>query len=204
MQQIQSSTSAGGAGARARGATTGDQPTTQGALANRLYCAGMGDEAIGRVLRTIGALRIRAHWYAGGSKYRRPRDTSESETTAQLVLPLLQALGWTAQQTAVEWRCIDIALFRRLPREDQHVDSVVEVKRFGTDCFKAKSQALGYAAARPNCMRVVLTDGICYGVYLRRRGRFRLHAYLDLERPCDAYPRLRCLGAKDALLALLP
>jgi hypothetical protein len=169
-----------------------------GALGDHLYRAGLADEAIGRIFRAMGALRLRAHRYALEGQ------PSEPETAAQLVLPLLQALGWPPQLTALEWNHIDIALFRRLPRDDKNLEAIIEVKRLGTDCFKALPQATRYGKARPGCRRLVVTDGACYGIYRREAGGFTLHAYLDLHRPRDSYPALSCHGTQEALLSLLP
>ncbi|MCA1599861.1 MAG: hypothetical protein LC769_12790, partial [Chloroflexi bacterium] len=53
-----------------------------------------------------------------------------------MVVPLLRALGWSAQRTAVGWsqrraakqRFIDVGLFGRLPRSDASLSIVVEGK----------------------------------------------------------------------------
>lgn len=53
-----------------------------------------------------------------------------------------------------------------------------------------------------SCGKLIVTDGLRYGVYLRKDGTFegKPDAYLNLTRMRDAYPDLGCRGAKDAFL----
>ena len=146
-----------------------------------------------------------------GQYYRREDvKPSEAETRAYLVIPLLRALGWTPQKMAVEWPIkrkgrIDIALFGAMPRKDEHISTVVEVKRLGNACLPATSQALNYAAGRVACKRIIVTDGHRYGVFVKSSsGEFAPHAYLNLTRPRHKYPVYGCGGAKDALFAMTP
>jgi hypothetical protein len=130
---------------------------------------------------------------------------SEHETVAYLVVPLLRAIGWTPQRMAVEWNHIDVALFERLPRSDGSLRVVVEAKKMDNSCLSAASQAMSYAQPRPLCQRLIVTDGMRYGVYTRSQtNSFELHAYLNLARLRGDYPVYRCTGAEDALLAMAP
>ena len=71
-------------------------------------------------------------------------------------------------------------------------------------CLSAMSQALSYAQSRNGCHRLIVTDGLRYGVYIREQQVFRLYAYLNLTRlRCD-YPILGCKGAEEALLGMAP
>ncbi len=105
---------------------------------------------------------------------------------------------------AIEWNQVDAALFDRLPRTDANLAVVVEAKRRNNSCLTALSQAEIYAKTRPSCKRLIVTDGIRYGVYARGTEGFVLNAYLNLTRLCEAYPVYRCAGAKNALLMMTP
>ena len=107
---------------------------------------------------------------------------------------------------ALEWSKIDIALFSRMPREDDHLSVVVEVKKVGNACLSwAVSQAQDYASPFPNCSRLIVTDGLRYGIF-RKTGedKFSRYAYLNLTRLRNEYPVYRCKGAKEAILAMTP
>ncbi len=107
--------------------------------------------------------------------YQRANKPSEHETVAYLVVPLLRALGWTPQRMAVEWNRV------------------------------AMSQAMSYSDGKTACHRLIVTDGLRYGVYTRIKAEpFQLHAYLNLTRLRHSYPIYECSGAEEALLAMAP
>ena len=66
------------------------------------------------------------------------------------------------------------------------------------------SQALSYAQTRYGCHRLIVTDGLRYGVYVWEEQVFRLYAYLNLTRLRRDYRVLGCSGAEGALLAMAP
>jgi len=105
----------------------------------------------------------------------------------------------------IEWNHVDVALFQKLPRIDENLRVVVEAKRMNLSCLSARSQALGYAQGRKACHRLIVTDGLRYGVYRRNKDKsFTLHAYMNLARLRDEYPILDCHGAREALLSMAP
>jgi len=138
--------------------------------------------------------------------YHKERDPSEFETEAYLVVPLLRALGWTPQKMALEWNKVDIALFDRLPRDNANLIAVVEAKKKGTSCLTAMSQAQRYASAMENCTRLIVTDGLRYGVFIKERGSvdYLLHAYMNLTDYRREYPVYSCKGVCEALWAMTP
>lgn len=163
-----------------------------------LFDQGVASASIESLLMEMGELERIAKWY------KRSEKPSESETVAYLVVPLLRALGWTPQKMAVEWNRVDVALFSSLPRCDENLGVVVEVKRMDKSCLTAISQAQGYAQTRHNCHRLIVTDGIRYGVYVKEQDEFTLHAYMNLTELKDNYPIHECHGTKMALLAMTP
>ena len=95
-------------------------------ISDFLFDKGISANSIDSLLNQMGELVRIANWYN-----RTEQDTSEKETVAYLVVPLLRALGWTPQKMAVEWRKVDIALFDRMPRKDDHLVVVAEAKKGG-------------------------------------------------------------------------
>lgn len=167
-------------------------------ISEYLFDRGVASSAIQHLTGQIDELTRIAKWYD------RTSGPSEAETIAYIVTPLLRALGWTPQRMAVEWAGVDVALFQALPRSNENLAGVVEVKPKGQACLTARSQAQAYAEqpGRESCRRLIVTDGLRYGVYLRENGTFKNEpdAYLNLTRMRDAYPVLGCKGAKDAFL----
>ena len=173
-------------------------------VADYLFDAGVAADSIDTLVSHMDDLRRIASWYA-----RNQIKPSERETVAYLVVPLLRTLGWTPQRMAVEWNKVDLALFDCMPRENTNLSIVVEAKAKDNSCFTAESQAKGYAErnGREQCRRLIVTDGIRYGIYLRQeKGQepatsdsYKLEAYLNLTRMMDDYPVLECKGAKEAL-----
>ncbi|PHV21349.1 hypothetical protein CSQ92_18545 [Janthinobacterium sp. BJB446] len=168
-------------------------------ISSFLFDHGVASSSITSLLNEIGELTRIGKWY------KRSQKPSEHETVAYLVVPLLRALGWTPQRMAVEWNRVDLALFERLPRKDSNLCAVVEAKKMDDSCLMAMSQALRYAETRTDCHRLIVTDGLRYGVYTRPgEGAFNLYAYFNLVRLRKDYPAYRCMGAREALLALAP
>lgn len=172
-------------------------------ISDYLFDQGMASASIHTLLHEIDELVRVARWY------QRSQDgPSESETIAYLVAPLLRALGWTPQTMAIEWNRVDVALFYHLPRHDENLAAVVEAKPNGSSCLNAKSQAQHYAeeTGRATCKRLVVTDGLRYGIFVREDGRFTSEprAYLNLTRMRSAHPIYGCDGAKEAFWLLSP
>jgi hypothetical protein len=106
---------------------------------------------------------------------------------------------------AVEWNHIDVALFERLPRSEQSLQVVVEAKKMSNSCLTAQSQAVTYAIGKAGCHRLIVTDGLRYGVFVcKEQEAFDLYAYLNLTRLRRGCPVYECRGAEDALLAMAP
>ncbi len=176
-----------------------DEEVSLETISTFLFDKGVASASITSLLNEIGELTRIARWYRGTSP------PSEHETVAYLVVPLLRALGWTPQRMAVEWNYIDVALFETLPRSDQSPEIVVEAKKMNNACLTAKTQAASYAAGKPRCHRLIVTDGMRFGVYTRSEaGDFKLYAYLNLTRRRPDYPIYGCHGAEEALLAMAP
>ena len=90
--------------------------------------------------------------------------------------------------------------------ENEHLSVVVEAKKVHSAFLWAVPQAQDYASPFPNCRRLVVTDGLRYGIFtgIGESKEFSLHAYLNLTRLRNEYPIYGCKGAKDAILAMTP
>ena len=165
---------------------------------------GVASASISNLLNEIGELIRIANWC-----YRRVEIPSENETVNYLVVPLLRALGWTPQRMAIEWKKIDIALFSGLPRSEDRLSVVIEAKKKGSSCLSAFQQAQKYALKVKNCNRIIVTEGLRYGVFTRNLDNSdepqesSLHAYINLTILRKEYPLYYCKGAKDALLSMM-
>ena len=175
----------------------------QNEIAEYLFDQGVESNSIENLMRQFDEIRRIAKWYKG-TKY-----PSERETVTYLVVPILRALGWTPQKMAVEWKLpsqqsIDVALFDQLPRGDSNLAVVVEAKSKDSSCLSAKGQAQEYAKDKPNCQRLIVTDGLRYGTYIKTASDYRLEAYFNLTDLREKYPIYDCQGVKEALRIMTP
>lgn len=106
---------------------------------------------------------------------------SEHEVVAHYVVPLLRALGWPPELVAVEWRHVDVCVFRSLPRSAETSRLIVEAKGLGAGIEGALPQAREYLKTLKIVGDALVTDGIRYRLY---DGTADLEpvAYANLER----------------------
>ncbi|MXW50306.1 MAG: hypothetical protein F4X81_01280 [Gammaproteobacteria bacterium] len=189
----------------------GDLNLERDDLAASLFERGLPSDAIRDLLDPNGSFVQMANWYWNQS-------ASEHETVCHLVVPLLKVLGWTPQKIALEHNRIDVALFSRLPREDEdkaNLAVVVEAKALHKACLGAFEQAKRYAQQYSNCNRIIVTDGLRFGVFVREGEAWpedlKPYAYLNVRRLRSSYPIYReqesgyeLLGAKQAIHAMTP
>ena len=89
----------------------------------------------------------------------------EDEMIAHYAIPLLHAMGWSPENIAVQWRSIDVCVFRTLPRVPENIQFIVEGKRLGDGIEGALGQAKGYATALAVFCDLIVTDGLRYRLY---------------------------------------
>lgn len=170
----------------------------------QLFDKGRSPESTGKLMKVMQELKQIARYYDTQGE-----GTSEYETITHLVVPLLGALGWTPLKMAIQWpiqrRKIDIALFPSTPREPKSFSVVVEAKKLRRSSLTAFPQARSYAQQGGDCNRIIVTDGLRYGVFSRQSGEFGRYpdAYLNLNRMRDSYPIYGdCKGAAEALFMM--
>ena len=160
-----------------------------------LFDDGVSSTSIEALNKEIDELIRIAKWY----QTQKSTHPSEAETISYLVVPLLRSLGWTPQKMAIEWNNVDVALFNKLPRENDNLSVVVEVKRKGSSCLTALSQASNYAEGKEKCHRLIVTDGLRYGTYIKDGSSFKLQAYFNITDLKACYPIYACKGVYEAL-----
>ena len=168
------------------------------AISEYLFAKGTSSNSIERLVSVIDDLQMIAKWYNSADK------VSEFETESYLVIPLLRALGWTPQKMAVEWNKVDIAIFNRLPRTADTLVAVVEAKKKGNSCLNAYSQAYNYAKDKMNCNRLIVSDGLRYGIFIKQDNQYKLHAYMNITDFRRNYRIYDCEGIQEALWAMTP
>lgn len=168
-------------------------------ISEYLFDHGVASASIQHLTNEMDELVRIARWY------QRAGMPSEHETVAYLIAPLLRGIGWTPQRMAIEWNHVDLALFDRLPRSNDTLTVVVEAKKMNASCLSAMSQARSYAEGKTGCHRLIVTDGLRYGIYVQdKTGVFHLYSYMNLTNLRKDYPIYHCKGAKDTLLAMAP
>ena len=171
-------------------------------IADFLFQEGIASDSIRNLLDKNGEFIRIANWYNGGSRGHSP---SEHETVSHLVIPLLRILGWTPQRMALEGREL---MSRCSPECLLTLDIFLwssKRRRFATpvcrgQCIRPRTTQRRWSLQ--NCRRLVVTDGLRYGVYKRVGTDFRRYAYLNLTRLRNEYPIYNCKGAKEAILAM--
>ena len=171
-------------------------------ISEDLFDKGVASNSIESLMHDMSGLIRVANWYESHDI-----GPSEDETRAYLVIPLLQALGWTQQRMAIGWNKIDIALFSEPERRDDALSIVVEVKKKGDSCLSAEKQAEDYMnkKGRENCKKLIVTDGLRYGIFEKKDNKLKkLSAYMNLTRLIDKYPIYGCEGATTLLSLMAP
>lgn len=191
-----------------------DSPVDLADVADCLFDGDFRSGSVHNVVNPDGEFMKKAKWYYQWWRQR----PSENETVAHLVVPFLRSLGWPPRRIALEFQRVDVALLSDFkepindpsaPRRDATAMAVVEAKPVHAALLsEAAEQAKGYAKKHPAALRAIVTDGLRYGVFLRRSPDEGFQclpdAYLNLIRPRDKYDIYECNGAKEAIWAMTP
>jgi hypothetical protein len=128
------------------------------------------------------------------------------------------ALGWTERQIKIEIGAgrgrIDIACFGRPytrvagKANNQDCELIIETKGLQQGLSLAPAQVRGYAEFYPSTRAIVVTNGYCSKVYVKKEGEFPAlpTCYLNLLDPRDLYPLdpVQTAGCVEVLVELLP
>jgi hypothetical protein len=131
---------------------------SQEELGERLFNAGLPNNAVEDVLKTILRIQRLSNWYSSEDSPKRP---SEHEIVAHMISPLMLGMGWSEQLLAVEWGMIDLAFFNGTPTDEEHCIMICEAKQPKKSLTDAFEQAKKYVINRnlENCKTIVTTDG---------------------------------------------
>ena len=174
-------------------------------LGVELFSAGLGNEAVEDVIRTIRKIRRLASWYDEGQCGKRP---NEHEIVAHAVVPLMLGLGWSEQFLGVEWKRVDVAFFDRPPTEEKNCIAICEAKKLGTSLTRAYDQAQRYTSqlGLSNCRIIVTTDGKSLFVYRRQGEKWPQHptGYANFAKMRKSHIIPKNTSAVETLVGLLP
>ena len=106
---------------------------------------------------------------------------TEDELVAHYVVPFLRKLGWPVENIAINWRRVDVSVFRALPRSPETCRFIIEAKRLGSGVEGALEQAKGYLKDLGIEREIVVTDEIRYRMY-EGSDNFGHIAYANLAR----------------------
>lgn len=149
------------------------------AVAEALVDMGVRVQDAENVMRTIQRIVRLTHWY-----YEHDRAVLEHEIRAFLVLPLLQALGWSEQCTKLEYGRSDVALFNTpfRAKTPPTPEVILEAKTFGNGLAYTADQTKTYGMKFPTCQRFVTTNGFRYRSYARQGEELVATGYVNLLR----------------------
>ena len=165
------------------------------------------------IIGDIEHVRCLASWYE-----RYGRALSEHELRTFLIVPILQALGWSPRGMKIEWKYTDISLFREaFTRKTRSTEPeiVLESKRLRSGLNVAERQVVRkYAKKFPECNTLVTSTGARFQLYrkeptaewlARDMKENHLQAYMNLLKLKDRHPYLEGVGgAPDLLKSLMP
>ena len=153
------------------------------------------------VIQTIWRVRRLVRWYSIHGE-----DISEHETRTFLIVPVLQALGWSEQKMKIEWSKIDIAFFSQVYGvEDNPCVMILESKRMWEGLLYAEQQVQRYQKEFPKCSRLIVSDGVCYRLYEKQNKHWKWTAYLNLLKLRDRHPYYTDVkGASEVFINLMP
>jgi hypothetical protein len=185
------------------------QPLTLEELGEAMFNQGLPYSAVSNLVGAIERQRKMLRFYREhGEESDRP---GEHEIVAYMVLPLLQALGWSEQLLAVEWHKVDLAVFNTTPTTADSCRLVCETKHMGHGLQDILEQATGYCESLElkKCRKILLTQGGRFYLYERVAGSgkgvdFRPTGYVNLERIRTDHIAPSGTNAVETLMNLTP
>lgn len=170
-----------------------------------LFQSGISNRNIEEIIRVLAQAERLCSWYSSRDCGRSP---TENEIVSHIVLPLLLGLGWSHQQIAVEWKRVDMALFKTTPTTEDTCVMIVEAKGLGNALTDVVHQALRYVESLGlrKVEQVVTTDGPNLFVYKKRKGNWDLDpaGYLSVSRLQRQYVLPRGTNLVGTLVMLQP
>ena len=169
-------------------------------LIDSLMEKGLPSNSAEDITHTIWRLRRIARWYS-----QQEAEVGEHEIRTFLIVPLLTSLGWAEQKLKIEWNNIDIAIFDS-PYSTKSVPvALIESKRLWDGLRYAPEQGKIYAHRFPSCRYFVVSDGMRYKLYEKKKDDWQFSSYMNLMSPKRSHPYYKNVkGAVDFFLKLTP
>ena len=132
------------------------------ALGVELFRAGISNKNVSDILLALQQAERLLAWYP-----RSGRNPTENEIVSHIILPLFLGLGWSHQQSAVEWKKVDMAFFKKTPTNEENCVMVLEAKGLGNPLSDVLHQPKHYAQSLglTNVKHILTTDGENLFVY---------------------------------------
>ncbi len=171
-----------------------------------LFESGLAFDAVEKARTAMKKQQEMLDWYRNsGLADKRP---SEHEIVAHLVLPMMQALGWSEQQLAIEWHKIDLAAFLRPPTDEKSCVLICEAKKFKHGLQNVVAQAVEYRKSLKlkACNTILLTNGGRYYVYTKTGRSWSEHptGYMNVLKLRREHIRPKDTDAVETLISLTP
>ena len=183
-------------------------PLSLDEVGQELFARGIANDSVEKLLAAIARQRRLLHWYSHfGIASGRP---TEHEVVAHTVLPLLMALGWSEQLLAIEWKRVDLAVFRTTPSTSSNCVLICEAKIRNHGLQDVRKQAFRYVSGLglSDCRKVLVTDGGRFYLYQRPVGQDEWNdqavGYLNIEKIRTNHLAPPNTNAIDTIVALTP
>lgn len=138
-------------------------------LGRELFKKGISNKNIEDIIKALNQADRLTSWYNSKNSGRYP---TENEVVSHIILPIFLGLGWSHQQIAVEWKRVDMALFKATPTTEKNCVMIVEAKGLGKPLGDVIEQPLEYMKklSLKNVKIIVTTDGANVFLYAVENG----------------------------------
>jgi len=182
------------------------KPLGMDELSQELFSKGLPYDSVHKVIQAISRQRNMIRWYY--EQYEASGRPTEHEVVGHMILPLMQALGWSEQLLAIEWNKIDMAAFDGTPTTPEKCVLVCEAKGLGHGLQNVYDQGINYIRKHKldNCRKLLLTDGARLYLYERQNGDWQTDpsGYLNVMSIRTNHIAPANTNAIDTIIALTP
>lgn len=133
-------------------------------LGRELFKNGISNKNIDDIIKALIQADRLISWYWSKNSGRYP---TENEVVSHIILPIFLGLGWSHQQIAVEWKKVDVALFKTTPTTEDNCIMIIEAKGLGRSLGEVLGQPMDYVKnlKLDNVKIIITTDGANVFVY---------------------------------------
>lgn len=174
-------------------------------LGVKLFQSGISNRNVGDIINALQQAERLYSWYRSQQCGHTP---TEHEVVSHIILPIFLGLGWSHQQSAVEWNKVDLAFFKKTPTTKENCVMVLEAKGMGKALSNVLFQPLEYInnLELSNVRYILTTDGINLFVYQKSDGEWDTDpvGYFNIWRLQKEYILPKRTNVVDTLVRLQP